>query len=199
LQFYFSRARSATWAVRLRGDYRLRRLGNSSCILAVVGNCSDRGRFNKSCWNFSMTGPCYGTDHSLLTTKGNIIARTGLMMKKFGQRRIPSIPTVWASRLSPRTSRVLPANTYSRTASALSNFTLSSVTAITMPSCWSICRKRKFWSKPTAANVPTPVKSIRYSENLYQNIQKLKLDVGQIAASPAAKNRTLMTMINTDF
>jgi len=30
--------------------------------------------------------------------------------------------------------------------------------------------------------VPTPVKSIRYSENLYQNIQKLKLDVGQIAA-----------------
>ncbi|MGZ5028712.1 MAG: MBL fold metallo-hydrolase, partial [Methylobacter sp.] len=35
---------------------------------------------------------------------------------------------------------------------------------------------------PTAANVPPPAKANPYSVNLYQNIQKLKLDVGQIAA-----------------
>jgi len=35
---------------------------------------------------------------------------------------------------------------------------------------------------PTAANVPPPAKPNPYSVNLYQNIQKLKLDVGQIAA-----------------
>lgn len=35
---------------------------------------------------------------------------------------------------------------------------------------------------PTAANVPPPAKANPYSVNLYQNIQSLKLDVGQIAA-----------------
>ncbi|MGZ5049535.1 MAG: MBL fold metallo-hydrolase [Methylobacter sp.] len=35
---------------------------------------------------------------------------------------------------------------------------------------------------PTAANVPPPSKPNPYSVNLYQNIQRLKLDVGQIAA-----------------
>ena len=35
---------------------------------------------------------------------------------------------------------------------------------------------------PPAANVPPPAKPNPYSVNLYQNIQKLKLDVGQIAA-----------------
>jgi glyoxylase-like metal-dependent hydrolase (beta-lactamase superfamily II) len=35
---------------------------------------------------------------------------------------------------------------------------------------------------PTAANVPPPAKANPYSVNLYQNIQELKLDVGQIAA-----------------
>jgi len=35
---------------------------------------------------------------------------------------------------------------------------------------------------PPAANAPTPAKPNPYSVNLYQNIQKLKLDVGQIAA-----------------
>jgi glyoxylase-like metal-dependent hydrolase (beta-lactamase superfamily II) len=35
---------------------------------------------------------------------------------------------------------------------------------------------------PTAANVPPPAKPNPYSVNLYQNIQKLKLDVKQIAA-----------------
>jgi len=76
LQFYFNRARSATWAVRLRGStYRLRRLGNSYGIalppasLQPSATAPIEAALQQKLLEFSMTGPCYGT----VTTKGNII------------------------------------------------------------------------------------------------------------------------------
>ncbi|WP_333874027.1 MBL fold metallo-hydrolase [Methylobacter sp.] len=49
---------------------------------------------------------------------------------------------------------------------------------------------------PTAANVPPPAKANPYSVNLYQNIQKLKLDVGQIAALHGPRVVTLADLRN---
>lgn len=44
---------------------------------------------------------------------------------------------------------------------------------------------------PTAANVPPPATPNPYSVNLYDNIQKLKLDVVQIAALHGPRTVTL--------
>jgi glyoxylase-like metal-dependent hydrolase (beta-lactamase superfamily II) len=49
---------------------------------------------------------------------------------------------------------------------------------------------------PTAANVPPPAKPNPYSVNLYQNIQKLKLDVGRIAALHGPRVVTLADLRN---
>jgi glyoxylase-like metal-dependent hydrolase (beta-lactamase superfamily II) len=49
---------------------------------------------------------------------------------------------------------------------------------------------------PTAANVPPPAKPNPYSVNLYRNIQKLKLDVGRIAALHGPRVVTLADLRN---